>query len=149
VAGVVDAPPAFSPLLIFNEGVCSMPRIIGFLMLLVAVALVAGSGCGTKKSSSTPPAGTTPATTPSGGDDVFEFDLLEIELIPDGDAKTVKVKKGKVEKAEAPKDSGIKAEVKDGTVSLSAQKDAKVGDHEVTIKGDKKDAKIKVKVKAK
>ena len=70
----------------------------------------------------------------------------EFEIIP-GAEKDVKVKSGKAESAESPKDSGVTAKVADGKVTISAAKDAKEGTHEVKVKGGKKDATIKVKVK--
>jgi hypothetical protein len=102
-----------------------------------ALALAFISGCG---STTTGP--------PKGGDtaEVLAFEVEEIEIIP-GTDKDVKVKTGKAESAEAPKDSGVTAKVADGKVTISAAKDAKEGTHEVKVKGGKKDATIKVKVK--
>jgi hypothetical protein len=76
---------------------------------------------------------------------VLEID--EIEIIP-GEAKPVKVTKGKADSAEVKdEDSGVTAEVKDGAVHVKASKEAKPGTHEVTVKGkDGKTAKLKVKV---
>jgi hypothetical protein len=48
---------------------------------------------------------------------------------------------------DAPKEVGVTAKVNDGKVTVSAAKDAKVGTHEVKVKGAKGDATIKVKVK--
>jgi hypothetical protein len=126
-----------------------MSRVIGLLTLLLAFGFVAGSGCGKKNPSSTAAGGTSSASAPGGGDEVLEVDLLEVDVIPEAEPKKVKVTKGKAKEVEVPPDSGIKAKLEDSTVSLSAEKAAKAGDHEVTIKGDKKDAKIKVHVKTK
>ena len=102
-----------------------------------ALALALVSGCG-------------PATTtaPAGGAvaDVLVLEVDEIELVP-GTDKDVKVKAGKAESAEAPKEAGLTAKVAGGKVTVSAAKDAKEGAHEVKVKGGKKDATIKVKVK--
>ncbi len=68
----------------------------------------------------------------------------EIVLVPG--QKDVKVKTGKAESAEAPKDSGVTAKVAEGKVTITAAKDAKEGTHEVKVKGGKTDATIKVKV---
>jgi hypothetical protein len=126
-----------------------MSRVLGLLIVLLALGLAAGSGCGKKTPSSTVSGGTSSATTPGGADMVLEVDVLEVDLIPEGEPTKVKVTKGKAKDVEVPQDSGIKAKLEDSTVSLSAEKAAKAGDHEVTVKGDKKDAKIKVHVKAK
>ncbi len=88
------------------------------------------------------------ADSDKGGDVlVLEFD--EIEVIPEGDAKAVKVKKGKAEKAEAPKGSGVTAKVDGDKLTISAGKDATVGTHQVKVTGGKKDATLKVTVKKK
>src|SRR5438132_1300114 len=89
---------------------------------------------------------TTSGPKGSASADVLLFEVDEIEIIPGAD-KDVKVKTGKDESVEAPKDSGITAKVADGKVTISAAKDAKEGTHEVKVKGGKKDATIKVKVK--
>jgi hypothetical protein len=107
-----------------------------FFCTALAVALVAGCG-----SPTTPSATTNPPTA-----EVLVFEVEEIELAP-GDTKDVKVTTGKAESAEAPKDSGVTAKVADGKVTVSASKEAKEGTHEVKVKGGKKDATIKVKVK--
>jgi hypothetical protein len=89
----------------------------------------------------------TPTSAPKGGDTgVLLFEVDEIEIIPGAD-KDVKVKTGKAESAEAPRESGVTAKVADGKVTISAAKDAKEGTHEVKVKSAKKDATIKVKVK--
>jgi hypothetical protein len=94
--------------------------------------------------------GCTSSTTsaPKGSEvvEVLELDLYEVDLVP-GTDKDVKVKTGKAESVEAPKESGVTAKVADGKVTVSAAKDAKEGTHEVKVKGGKKDATIKVKVK--
>jgi hypothetical protein len=107
-------------------------------VICAALTLVFVSGCSPATS---PP-------SPKGGDavEVLTFEVDEIEIIPGVD-KDVKVKSGKAESAEAPKDSGVTAKVADGKVTISAAKDAKEGTHEVKVKGGKKDAVIKVKVK--
>jgi hypothetical protein len=114
-----------------------MLRISLSCLFCAALALALVSGCG-------------PATTtaPKGSDvaDVLVFEVEEIDIVP-GTDKDVKVKTGKAESAEAPKDAGLTAKVADGKVTVSAAKDAKEGTHEVKVKGGKKDATIKVKVK--
>ena len=114
-----------------------MLRISLSCLFCAALALALVSGCG-------------PATTtaPTGGAvaDVLVLEVDEIDLVP-GTDKDVKVKAGKAESAEAPKEAGLTAKVADGKVTVSAAKDAKEGAHEVKVKGGKKDATIKVKVK--
>jgi|SRR6516164_9308319 len=102
-----------------------------------ALTLALVSGCG--------PAST---SAPKGSEvvEVLELDVYEVDLLP-GAEKEVKVKTGKAESAEASKESGVTAKVADGKVTVSAAKDAKEGAHEVKVKGGKKDATIKVKVK--
>jgi hypothetical protein len=114
-----------------------MVRISLSCLFCAALTLAFVSGCGSA------------TTSPSKGNDTAEvltFEVDEIEIIP-GTDKDVKVKAGKAESAEAPKDSGVTAKVADGKVTISAAKDAKEGTHEVKVKGGKKDAIIKVKVK--
>jgi hypothetical protein len=102
-----------------------MLRISLSCLFCAALALVLVSGCG--------PA-TTTAPKGSGVADVLVFEVEEIDIVP-GTDKDVKVKTGKAESAEAPKDAGLTAKVADGKVTVSA------------AKGGKKDATIKVKVK--
>jgi len=114
---------------------CSpLGRVLGLLMLCVALPLFTATGCGQK------------GKEPAAGDGVLVLEYEEIDLIPGGE-KQVKVKSGKAEKAEAPAGSGVTAKVDDGKLTVSAAKDAKVGTHDVAIKGDKKDATLKVHVK--
>jgi hypothetical protein len=111
---------------------------ISFLWLFgIALVLAFVTGCSS-----------TPTSAPKGTEtvEVLTFEVDEFELIPGAD-KDIKVKTGKAESAEAPKDSGVTAKVADGKVTISAAKDAKEGSHEVKVKGGKKDAIIKVKVK--
>jgi hypothetical protein len=114
-----------------------MGRLTFSLMLLAALVALT-TGCGG------------PTTTGGGkGEDVIVFESEEIILAP-GDEKEVKVKSGKAEKAEAPKDSGVTAKAEGDKVTVSASKDAKEGTHSVTVKGDKaKDGTLKVTVKKK
>jgi hypothetical protein len=106
------------------------------LLMLFATLMVLTAGCGG------------PTTTGEAkGEEVIVFESEEITLAP-GDEKEVKVKSGKAEKAEAPKDSGVTAKVEGDKVTVSASKEAKEGTHSVTVKGGKaKDATIKVTVK--
>jgi hypothetical protein len=106
----------------------------------MSLALV--SGC--KKTGTDTKSSTDAKSSNTGG--VLVFEVEEIELVPGAD-KEVKVKTGKAESAEAPKESGLTAKVADGKVTVSAAKDAKEGTHEVKVKGGKEDATIKVKVK--
>jgi hypothetical protein len=80
------------------------------------------------------------------GGDLLLLEYEEIDIIP-GAEKQVKVKSGKAEKVEAPPDSGVTAKVEGDKLTIAAGKDAKEGTHKVTVKGDKKDATIKVHVK--
>jgi len=100
-----------------------------------AVTLAFVSGCAS-----------TTTTALAGDAEVLVLEVDEIDIVP-GTDKDVKVKTGKAESAEAPKDAGLTAKVADGKVTVSAAKDAKEGAHEVKVKGGKKDATIKVKVK--
>jgi hypothetical protein len=100
--------------------------------------------------------GCTPSTTgkkdkDTGKTEAVVLEVEEITIIPGEEPKSVKVKKGKVDSVEPPKeDSGVTAEVKDGKVEVKADKKAKPGSHEVTVKGkDGKPAKLKVTVKKK
>jgi|SRR5271155_3032944 len=114
-----------------------MVRISLSWLFCAALALAFVSGC-----DSTTTSGPKGSDTPA----VLVFEVDEIELVPGAD-KEVKVRTGKAESAETPKDSGLTAKVTDGKVTISAAKDAKEGTHEVKVKGGKKDATIKVKVK--
>jgi hypothetical protein len=107
-------------------------------------ALVAGSGCDKKGTSA---ANATP--TSGGSDEAFDLDAVEVFLVAGGQPEMVKVTKGKAKDVEVPKDSGIKFKLEDGTVTFWAEKGAKSGDREVTIKGEQKDAKVTAHVKAK
>ncbi len=85
---------------------------------------------------------------PSGGGGGSDkpLKLAESKLtVKMGESKDVKVSEGKAKKAEAPADSKLKADVKDGKVVIDA-KDAKEGTYEVKVTGEKGDAKIEVKV---
>ena len=114
-----------------------MARISLSLLLCGALALVFAAGCAS------------PTSAPSGpGGELLVFESEEIEIFPDSE-KEVKVKSGKAESAEAPEGSGLKATVADGKVKIAAGKEAKEGEHKVTVKGGKKDATITVKVKKK
>jgi hypothetical protein len=114
------------------------------MLLFAALALLVASGCSGDKDKD---------KKKNGGDkdgDVVVLEVEEIDIIPEGEPKTVKIKKGKGEKTEAPEGSGVTAKVEDGKVTVSAGKDAKEGTHEVKVKGGKgKDATLKVKVKKK
>jgi hypothetical protein len=109
-----------------------MSRIVPFVLLFGALSLLA-AGCGG-------------GTTTGKADEVLVLEYEEIDLIP-GQEKPVKVTKGKAEKAEAPADSGVTAKVEGDKLTISAAKDAKEGTHEVKVKGGKKGATVKVKVK--
>jgi hypothetical protein len=119
-----------------------MVRISQSCLFCAALTLALVSGC--KKTGTDTKSSTDAKSSNTGG--VLVFEVEEIELVPGAD-KEVKVKTGKAESAEAPKESGLTAKVADGKVTVSAAKDAKEGTHEVKVKGGKKDATIKVKVK--
>ena len=120
-----------------DQGALNMIRISLSCLGCVALTLALISGC------------TSAPTSAPKGSEVAEILLLEVEeidLVP-GTDKDVAVKAGKAESAESSEDAGLKAKVADGKVTVSAAKDAKEGAHEVKVKGGKKDATIKVKVK--
>jgi hypothetical protein len=115
------------------------------LALLAAALMVLGTvGC-------TPTATTGKKDKDKNGKaEAVVLEVEEITIIPGEETQSVKVKSGKADSAEAPEDSGVTATVKDGKVDVKADKKAKPGTHEVTVKGkDGKPAKLKVKVKAK
>ncbi len=120
-----------------------MRRFYPTLLCFWALAILVAVGC------SNPDNKAKAKTDADKGDGIVVLEIDEIELFPEGEAKSVKVKKGKAEKAEAPAGSGVTAKVEGDKVTVSAGKDAKVGTHEVKVKGDKKDATLKVNVKKK
>ena len=114
-----------------------MIRISHSWLCGAALALAFLTGCDSTSTS---------APKGSAAGDVLLLEVDEIEILPGAD-KDIHVKTGKAVSAEAPKDSGLTAKVADGKVTISATQDAKEGTHEVNVKGGKKDAIIKVKVK--
>jgi uncharacterized cupredoxin-like copper-binding protein len=82
---------------------------------------------------------------PNAGADVITFEETEIILEP-GETKELTAKKGKPESAEVPKDSELKADVKDGKVTFSVDENAKEGKHEVTVKAGSAKAALKVTI---
>jgi hypothetical protein len=123
----------------FKGGV-AMARLCPVLLPGVTVLLFVGLGCGDNKKTDSAKDGTKDA-------DVVLLEYEEIDLIP-GNEKEVKLKKGKAESVEPPKDTGVSAKVEDGKVIVKADKDAKEGTHNVKVKGPKgKEATLKVKVK--
>ena len=113
-----------------------MLRIIPPSLLCVALWLTGMCGC-----SSTP-------STPPGGEETLLLEVEEIDIIPGGPEKQVKVKTGKAASAEAPKESGVTANVDDGKLTVKAGNDAKEGTHEVKVKDARgKTVTLKVKVK--
>jgi hypothetical protein len=116
---------------------CAVPA----LFLLAATVTV--SGCDSSGGSGKQTGGTTP------GADVLLLEYQEIDLIP-GSEKEVKVKAGKAETADAPKESGVTAKTDGDTVTVTVDKDAKEGTHQVTVRSGKaKEAALKVHVKKK
>jgi hypothetical protein len=112
---------------------------VSFLLLFEALAVLGVSGCSPEDSKKSP--GSTK------GPEVLVLEYEEIDLIPGGE-KQVRVKTGKAESAQAPKDSGVTAKAEGDKLTVSAGKDAKEGTHTVTVKGGKaKDATVKVNVK--
>ena len=76
------------------------------------------------------------------------MDTDVIDIVPISEMR-VKIKSGKAESVEVPKDSGLKANVDGDAVTISASKDAKEGTHQITVKGSKgKKATIRVNLKA-
>jgi nitrogen fixation protein FixH len=113
-------------------------------LFCAALAMALVSGCGSPTTAPT-------ASNTKGNDNVeaLVFEVDEIEIAPEA-SKDVKVKTGKAESAEPSKeakDAGVSAKVADGKVTVSASKEAKEGTYDVHVKGGKKDAAIKVKVK--
>jgi hypothetical protein len=108
------------------------------MFLCGALALLATGGCDKASDRKT-------GTSAQAGD-LLVLEYEEIDLIP-GAEKQVKVKSGKADTAEAPKDSGVTAKVEGDHLVVAAGKDAKEGTHNVAVKGGKKDATLKVKVK--
>jgi hypothetical protein len=124
-----------------------MRHFISFPLLFGALAVLVVSGCSgdSKKPSDKKDSGDSPK-----GQEAIVLEYEEIDLIPEGEPKEVKVKKGKAESAEAPKESGVTAKVEGDKLTVSAGKDAKPGTHTVTVKGGKaKDVTLKVNVKKK
>jgi hypothetical protein len=116
-------------------------RHFGSLLILVGGLAVLGvSGCTQEDSRKSVSSG-------AKGQEVLLLEYEEIDLIPGGE-KQVKVKTGKAETAEAPKDSGVTAKAEGDKLTVSVGKDAKEGTHKVTVKsGQAKDATLKVNVK--
>lgn len=120
-------------------------RVLYLSMLCVAMTLfTTTTGCDKKAKDSTPTRG---GPVDATGDDLLVLEYEEIDIVPGGESKQVKLKSGKAEKAEAPADSGVTAMVEKGKVIVSAAKDAKEGTHNIAVKGEKKDATLKVNVK--
>ena len=119
-----------------------MRPFFSFALLFGALAVLVVSGCsGDSKK---------PSGNGTKGDEVIVLETLEIDLIPGGEEKQVKVTKGKAESATAPEESGVTAKVEGDKLTVAADKDAKVGTHTVTVKGGKaKDVTLKVHVKKK
>jgi hypothetical protein len=119
---------------------CAVP-----VLFLFAAAVLTVSGCGGPGDSVKQTGGTTPGT------DVLILEVEEIDLVP-GEKREVKLKAGKADTADAPKESGVsvKTDTDGKTVTITADKDAKEGTHQVTVKGGKaKEAALKVHVKKK
>ena len=107
-------------------------------LMFAAFLFVGSAGCSSSSTSSTGP------VNASAEPLVLEF--VEIDLIPDSH-KDVKIKAGKVDKAEGPAaDTGVTAKVDGDKVTVAASKDAKEGSHTVKVHGGKKDVELKVKV---
>jgi hypothetical protein len=120
-----------------------MRCVIPALFLFAAAVAVMVSGCDNPASTGKHTGGSTPVP------EVLVLEYEEIDLIPGGE-KEVKVRTGKADTAEAEKESGVTAKTDGGTVTVTADKDAKEGTHEVKVKGGKaKDATLKVHVKKK
>src|SRR5262245_18844624 len=115
-----------------------MRRFFLSVLLCGALTLLAASGCDKADSKKGGGAG--------NGGDVVVLEYEEIDLIP-GKDRQVKVKSGSAKTVEAPKDSGVTAKVEGGQLTIARGKEAKEGTHQVTVKGGKKDATLKVHVK--
>jgi hypothetical protein len=117
-----------------------MRHFVCLPLLFGALAVLGVSGCSPEDSKKSP------SSSPKGPE-VLVLEVEEIDLIPGGE-KQLKVKTGKAESAEAPKESGVTAKAEGDKLTVSAGKDAKEGTHTVTVKGGKaKDATLKVNVK--
>ena len=115
-----------------------MRRFFLPVLLCGALTLLAAAGCDKADSKKGGSSG--------NGGDLVVLEYEEIDLVPGAD-KQVKVKSGSAKTAEAPKDSGVTAKVEGDHLTVAAGKDAKEGVHQVTVKGGKKDATLKVHVK--
>jgi hypothetical protein len=73
------------------------------------------------------------------------FDETEVFLEP-GETKQIAASKGKPESADVPDKSGLKVEVKDGKITLSAAEDAKEASHEVKVKAGSSAGKFKATI---
>ena len=81
----------------------------------------------------------------ANGNFALEKDVLEIVPLSE---LHVKVASGIAESVETPKDSGLTATLEGNSVKISAAKDAKAGQHQVTVRDDKgKQATLNVSVK--
>jgi hypothetical protein len=120
------------------------------LALCVAALLTTAVGCGpastTTGSSGPKPSSPGAAASPTAGADIV-LEIAEITIEPGKDPKTVKVTAGKADTVKVEPEGAVKAEVKDGVVTVTAPADAK--DAEVTVSGKEgKPAKLKVKTKS-
>jgi hypothetical protein len=117
------------------KGGLNMRRFFLSVLFCAALTLLAAAGCDKADSKKG-----------GNGGDVVVLEYEEIDLIPGAD-KQVKVKSGSAKTAEAPKDSGVTAKVEGDHLTIAAGKDPKEGVHQVTVRGGKKDATLKVHVK--
>jgi hypothetical protein len=75
------------------------------------------------------------------------LDTVVLDIVPLAKMH-VKIKSGKAESVEVPKESGLTANVEGDTVTITAAQDAPEGTHQLTVKGGKgKTATLRVNVK--
>jgi hypothetical protein len=118
------------------------------LALCVAALLTTAVGCGptATPTGSSGPKPSSPGASPAASADIV-LEIAEITIEPGKDPKTVKVTAGKADTVKVEPEGAVKAEVKDGVVTVTAPADAK--DAEVTVSGKEgKPAKLKVKTKS-
>jgi hypothetical protein len=89
------------------------------------------------------------AATPANSDENLAMETDVLNIVPLSELH-LNITSGKAESVEAPKDSGLTAELEGKGVKIAASKDAKEGSYPIKVKGVKgKEAIVKVNVKKK